>query len=230
MRRYRFIILLVSLLVLLVCAPMVGVVGSLTNTTTAQFVMSLAFLAMLVSAVFAIDQTRRVLWIMVALLVVDAALHGLDLLLDDYDFLLAGHVVSGGFLGYVIYVVFRHLLRCHYVTFDTICASLCVYLLLGLWWAIVYSGLDIFQPQSFYSGVDGELTVMRFGSNKSVTPLYYSYTTLTTLGYGDLVPHTPIARMLAAIQAVTGQIYLAVLVARLVGIHIADARERNTAD
>jgi len=71
---------------------------------------------------------------------------------------------------------------------------------------------------------------MRFGSEKSVTPLYFSYTTMTTLGYGDLVPHAPIARMLTSIQAVTGQIYLAVLVARLVGMQIAESRSggKNT--
>jgi voltage-gated potassium channel Kch len=50
--------------------------------------------------------------------------------------------------------------------------------------------------------------------------MYFSYTTLTTLGYGDIVPVSQIARTLATLEAITGQLYLAVLVARLVGLHI----------
>jgi hypothetical protein len=52
---------------------------------------------------------------------------------------------------------------------------------------------------------------------------YFSFITLTTVGYGDIVPHSPAARTLAALEAITGQIYLTVLVARLVGLHIVHA-------
>lgn len=52
---------------------------------------------------------------------------------------------------------------------------------------------------------------------------YFSFETLTTLGYGDIVPRSPVARMLATLEAVMGQIYLTVLIARLVGLHIVDA-------
>ncbi len=56
---------------------------------------------------------------------------------------------------------------------------------------------------------------------------YYSFVTMTTLGYGDIVPASPVARMCAVLQAVLGQLYLAVLVARLVGLHILHATSRN---
>jgi len=61
---------------------------------------------------------------------------------------------------------------------------------------------------------------MRLGGRQSVFPLYYSFVTMTTLGYGDIVPRSSSARMFAAIEALMGQLYLAVLVARLVGLHI----------
>ena len=54
-------------------------------------------------------------------------------------------------------------------------------------------------------------------------PIYYSFVTLSTLGYGDIVPKVSAARMLAAVEAITGQLYLAVLVARLVGLHISQS-------
>ena len=69
---------------------------------------------------------------------------------------------------------------------------------------------------------------MRFGGEHSVNPLYYSFVTLTTLGYGDISPASSMARMLAAIEAVVGQVYLTVLVARLVGLHIAQATNEKT--
>ncbi len=64
---------------------------------------------------------------------------------------------------------------------------------------------------------------MRFGGKQSIYPVYFSFVTLTTLGYGDIVPTSATARMLAAAEAVTGQLYLAVLVARLVGLHISQS-------
>jgi hypothetical protein len=63
---------------------------------------------------------------------------------------------------------------------------------------------------------------MRVGRGDTAV-LYFSFATLTTLGYGDIVPTSPISRMLASIEAITGQLYLAVLVARLVGMHIVDS-------
>jgi hypothetical protein len=56
---------------------------------------------------------------------------------------------------------------------------------------------------------------------------YFSFTTLTTLGYGDIVPHSAGARTLAVLEAVTGQIYLTVLVARLVGLYIVHESNRR---
>jgi voltage-gated potassium channel Kch len=59
---------------------------------------------------------------------------------------------------------------------------------------------------------------------------YFSFTTLTTVGYGDIIPHSAAARTLASLEAVTGQIYLTVLVARLVGLHIVHARRSSSRD
>jgi hypothetical protein len=68
----------------------------------------------------------------------------------------------------------------------------------------------------------------RFGKGSSTHVLYFSFTTLTTLGYGDIVPVSAIARALTSIEAITGQIYLAVLVARLVGLNIAESMGQET--
>ncbi len=56
-----------------------------------------------------------------------------------------------------------------------------------------------------------------------ILAIYYSFVTMTTIGFGDVVPTTPLARMCSVVQGISGQIYLTVLVARLVGLHIAEA-------
>ena len=68
---------------------------------------------------------------------------------------------------------------------------------------------------------------MRLGKEPAGVEFYYSLVTMTTLGYGDIVPVTPAARSLTTLEAVVGQLYLAVLVARLVGLHVADSIRRS---
>jgi hypothetical protein len=68
---------------------------------------------------------------------------------------------------------------------------------------------------------------MQIGKGEPTAVLYFSFATLTTLGYGDIVPVSAIARTLATLEAITGQLYLAVLVARLVGLHIAESLEHK---
>jgi Ion channel len=103
------------------------------------------------------------------------------------------------------------------VTTDKIYAAVCVYLLLGFAWTFAFALVEAVQPSSFT--IHGEALPSRY--ILEVRELrYFSFMTLTTVGYGDIAPASTIARTLAALEAVTGQIYLTVLVARLVGLHI----------
>ena len=86
--------------------------------------------------------------------------------------------------------------------------------------------MDTIQPGSFHVSFEetDDPARMRFGSRHSSFAIYYSFVTMSTLGYGDIVPRTPTTRMLAAIQAIIGQLYLTVLIARLVALHIVHSR------
>jgi hypothetical protein len=98
-----------------------------------------------------------------------------------------------------------------------IAAAIVVYMFLGLLWTGAYSTLELLQPGAFAipAGFSGPAT-RHLG--------FFSFTTLTTLGYGDVTPVSPMAQSLATLEALIGQIYLAVLIARLVGIHTARSR------
>ncbi len=85
-------------------------------------------------------------------------------------------------------------------------------------WGIVYLLLNVIAPGSFV-GITGETW-----SEQLNEFTYHSFVTLTTLGYGDITPAAPVARTLNYLEAVLGQMYLTVLVAALVGIHIANRR------
>lgn len=117
-------------------------------------------------------------------------------------------------------VILKYVLQTHHVTANTIWGALCVYLFLGLLWAFAYSILMHVNPEAIRLPAD----IMPEGSDPRLTVyIYYSFVTLTTLGYGDMTPLTTTARSLSSLEAVTGQVYLTVLVARLVGMHISSA-------
>jgi voltage-gated potassium channel len=97
-------------------------------------------------------------------------------------------------------------------------------LLIGFAWAFGYGIIELINPGSF-SGLAEIDTDNHVGRIMQLR--YFSFATLTTLGFGDILPRSPSARTLATLEAVTGQIYLAVLIARLVGLHIVHAGSRD---
>jgi len=127
------------------------------------------------------------------------------------------------FFGYITVTILFGIFRNKTITSDLIYGSICVYLLIGLVWAYVYSALENIFPGSFNFASSHLQTNPSL--NGGQTPLslfiYYSYVTLTTLGYGDITPMTPPAQSIAILEAITGQFYLVILVARLVGIYIS---------
>jgi hypothetical protein len=125
---------------------------------------------------------------------------------------------------YIVAIPFlmtRHVLTAPRVTTNMIFGGLCAYFLLAICWGQSFYILHQLNPMAFNFGSDApDLS----------TVLYFSYTTLTTLGYGDLTPQSELARSLATMEAFTGQIYLAVLVARLVSLHTTAASSAEVSD
>lgn len=93
--------------------------------------------------------------------------------------------------------------------------AIAAYLLMGLGWAHAYVIFARDHPQSFVTSDATPPTVAGW--------TYFSFITLTTVGYGDIIPRAPVARMLAVAEALTGQLYLAVLVARLVALQVSSS-------
>ncbi|PYL60471.1 MAG: hypothetical protein DMF31_04465 [Verrucomicrobia bacterium] len=101
------------------------------------------------------------------------------------------------------------------VTSEVLCASISAYLMLGLIWTLAYWLVDRLTPGGAFSfnTNTGEHSINGF------TGFYFSFITLSTAGYGDITPVSKIARWLAAMEAMTGLLYVAVLIARLVSLY-----------
>ena len=108
------------------------------------------------------------------------------------------------------------------INFQTLCGSLSAYILLGFIWAIAYSLLELWQPGSFVFNVATPDTQSKFDRF-----LGFSFTTLTTLGYGNVVPANAKADALTTTEAIIGQIYIAVVIARLVALEILQGRDAD---
>jgi len=136
-----------------------------------------------------------------------------------------GHAFSAIFLGIVLYVVFKEVVRSTHADIDTVMGAISVYLLIGFMWANFYAILFAFEPASFRLPPNWQIE--QGLASPEYTFGYYSFVTLTTLGFGDVVPITYRARTLSWLEAVAGVSYLAVVVASLVGQIIADRQERR---
>jgi voltage-gated potassium channel len=125
--------------------------------------------------------------------------------------------------------ILNRALRTKRVTFDTISAALCVYMLMGLAWAFIFSNIYIFNTQAFSfppHEAMGHTPVELFHHTVSAF-MYYSFVTMSSIGYGDITPVSPPARALSALEGITGQFYVAILVASLVGIRVSQAMQEE---
>ncbi len=118
------------------------------------------------------------------------------------------------FLGYAVINILRIVVQSEEVTKETIYAAIVAYMLMALLWAFLYMILELLAPGSFsFPERTIRTDTMRFE--------YFSFVTITTLGYGDIIPLTNKASALALIEAFVGQVYLVALVAWLVGMHVS---------
>lgn len=127
-------------------------------------------------------------------------------------------VLSMLFIAQMLIMILRHILIEKEITGDLIMGGACAFVLLGLVWAFAYYLLEIYQPNSF-KGIEER-------SDDMWDFFYYSFVTLTTLGYGDILAVSKQARGLTVLEAIIGQLYLAIMISRLVSLHIAEWRHK----
>lgn len=133
---------------------------------------------------------------------------------------LAAPISGAVFFAFLAFAIFAFVIRQDHMTKDLIVGAAVVYLLFAIIWAQVYRSFDLIQPGSFYISEQDSM-------EQGFPFIYFSLITITTLGYGDIHPITPMSRTAASLEALIGQIYLVFTVARLVGIHTTQSLERK---
>jgi hypothetical protein len=161
-----------------------------------DLIVSVLLSLVLISAVFAVASRRSTLIIA---------------LVPPAIFLTAGLAL----IAFVVANLLRFVLRAPSVNADVLCASISAYLMLGLLWTMAYWLVDQLTPGAFSFNTTSGTKETMAGFNA----FYFSFITLSTVGYGDITPVSKVARMLAATEAMTGLLYVAVLIARLVGLY-----------
>ena len=204
----RFLILLVLILALLVLAPF------LDDFIETRILMDAFLTAIFCAIIFAIRSTRSHLIV--------ASFLALPLIISIWSFYFVGfaslnlltRIFGALFCGYAVINILRIVVQSEEVTKETIYAAIVAYMLMALMWAFLYMILELLVPGSFSFPERGFRTeTMRFK--------YFSFVTITTLGYGDIAPLTNKASSLVMLEALIGQVYLVVLVAWLVGMHVS---------
>lgn len=138
----------------------------------------------------------------------------------DRQALVGGRAFSAVFLGFAVVMILRELMTQRVVTWDSIVGTFCGYVMIGVMWSELYALLQLLSPDAIHFAMApgaGGNSLQREWHHMQ----YFSFVTLSTVGYGDVTPVTPIARALAMLEAVCGQFYLAVLVAALVGLRVS---------
>ena len=206
LRRFGMVQLLIAIAALFISMPFIEALRS------GSMIEAILMTIVLLSGVLAIADRRRV--VIVGLILVGPAIIGRWV--DQYRpgrvpaevYLIAAIL----FFLFVIINLLRFVLNAPSVDTEVLCASISAYLLLGFTWALAYWLVAELVPNAFaFSNGDKSL--------KGFNGVYYSFITMCSVGYGDITPVAKVARMLAAAEAVTGSLYIAVLVARLVSLY-----------
>ncbi|MFT3883754.1 MAG: ion channel [Gemmatales bacterium] len=221
--QHRFTILLLTLIVFMLCTPLIIELVTEEYAVSGKVTILVISVGWVTAATFAVSTRRRTAIIAIVLMAVSLLLELFTTLLPTNLSFILFHLLRIVFLGFIVSQVFKHIFKPRLVTFDTISASLCIYLMLGAVWAHIYAIVEMVTPGSIAYVIPHVPEQKSTEIARSFHMLYFSFVTLSTVGYGDMVPTTTVARMFAVTEAISGQIYLLVMVSRLVGLQVSQA-------
>ncbi|VGO15553.1 hypothetical protein PDESU_04138 [Pontiella desulfatans] len=214
----RFSALLITLALMFLVGPLIPGDQVLLDKTFGVFIM-----LVLVSCLRAIARTRRFLVFMALFtllnIVVGSAEIFSDMETDAFRSMVL--VLRSAYFVVVFFSIMRYVLDSSPVTGDKICGAISAYMMIGVVWTFVFTLFHHLDPASF----EIPAALLSGDTINSTWAFYFSFVTLTTLGYGDITPLTPGVQSYAIMEAAIGQVFLAVIVARLIALHITHVRD-----
>jgi hypothetical protein len=216
MYRFSMPVFLISLVVLLVATPF------MENLRSGKHIETVILTLVLMAAVQAVGKRRGVLLLGLVLLLPTLVGKWLNHLhpesVSSTWFLVSALV----FVMFIILQLLRFILTSPRVNTEVLCAGVSTYFLLGLLWAFGYELIADLNPGAFVFNTPGASHTM-----VNFTCVYFSFVTLSTAGYGDIAPVSDVARMFAALEAITGSLFIGVLIARLVSLYSVEIKNKD---
>jgi hypothetical protein len=211
MKTGNFAWLLLALVIFLIGVPIADDFDAMGRPIT----RALSFSCLLGIGVLSVRGAGRVSTIALVFAVAGIILNIAATRTSTDSLIVASFISIIGFLLTAIYYTFKRVATDSAISANRIIGAIAVYLMLGVLWAIAYTLVELNSPNS--------ITGFEIGARAQWDSewLYFSFVTMTTLGYGDIAPVSAIARVLAYMQAVFGQFYIAILVAGLVSAYIS---------
>jgi voltage-gated potassium channel Kch len=206
----RHLFLLIALLFIFILSPFV------LPFYYGPTIMNVVGAVVLLSATYAVSGRRLFLIIAVTLSTLSIFMTFWLAAAPTHGMTIAAHTSAFLLIGFFAVAILISVLRSGRVTADKIYGAICAYLLLGYAWAFAYSVIEEIQPGSFATQGPAANDIV----SRVMQMRYFSFVTLATVGYGDIVPRMPLARTVALLEAMVGQFYLVALIGRLVGLHI----------
>ncbi len=220
MERYKYELLLAAQLLLAVISPL------LAAAVDQRFLIDIAISIVFASAIYVISNTRRHFIIGMILMIPAFGLIWISKAIGSDTMELVSYIFSMLFFCYVVLLILSDIFHVRLVTFDVIAGGISVYFFIGNIWGLMYTIIARVDQNAFrIPAKTAEYLGDTMGDASSA--MYFSFVTLTTLGYGDITPINSFARTLAYLEAAVGQVYLTVLIASLVGMHIASKEGEN---
>ena len=212
----RFNYLLIILISLFVISPFFQAEETLSFKPVLPFIYVLAIIAILRTIV----TNNKTFYILAAIelmsFILEMLAHFHLISTFEHSFHILARVIQIFIVLIVVVQLMKWFFSVEYVNADTIKGGISVYILLGLTWTALYRLVYELDPDSFSA---------KFGAIWEF--IYFSFTTLTTVGYGDITPVSSFAMMLTNLEGMVGPLFLTIFVARLVGLHIAQSQSKG---
>ena len=205
---YRFLSLLLALLILLVASPLTG------NDVLDHAAVAVLLSILLFTTVIAASTARHIRWIAATLATGSGIVIFIGLALEHRVIYLPVVALFTAYLAYTIGVVLRRMVVTTEIDADILCGAAAIYFLIGVVWAMTYWLIYELDKGAFTAAAALAVPPFRFHQF-----LYYSFSSLTTLGIGDITPVNSFAQIWTTLETATGNLYIALLVARLVSLY-----------
>jgi len=202
----KFTLLLIALILMILLVPYSN------QYDLGPWALKTIYTLIVISAVLVLRHTRFRLIFFASLAGINIVFNFLELLYGGKLLALIDSISFGLFCGLFLSAIFTEVLSTRRITQDTIYGAICIYLLIGITYATAYGIIEIITPGAFIH--TGNPPQAMHGFNL----LYFSFITLTTVGFGDIVAVSSQAKSIVILESISGIFYLAILVARLVGM------------